>query len=126
MKINFPRQIIKPPIKTIEDVDKTISFLYSHIQSINDCLIQIVSGNLSLSINEKNLPLALVKITMSSGLPRTVVGYGATVIYVSDNAIIDKFAYRSIGDNLLEVTVLFDDDKQHDVVFLTIREKLPI
>lgn len=126
MKINFPRQIIKPPIKTIEDADKAFSFLYSHIQSINDCLIQIVSGNLSLNLNEKNLPLSLVKVNMVSGISKTISGYGATIIYVGDNAIIDKFAYKTIGDNLLEITVLFDDNKQHDIVFLTVREKLPI
>lgn len=126
MKINFSKQIIKPSIKTVEDVDKAFSFLYSHIQSLTDCVSQIVSGNLSLNINEKNLPIALVKVSMVSGIPKTIPGYGATIIYVGDNAIIDRFAYKTISNNLLEITVLFDDNKQHDVVFLTVREKLPI
>jgi hypothetical protein len=64
-------------------------------------------------------------ICVSSGISKAIPGYGAAIVFVGDNAIIDKFAYRTINDNLLEITVLFDDDKAHDVVFLIVNEKLP-
>lgn len=125
MKTNFSKQLVKPEVKTVEDADKAITFLYAHIQSLTDALNQVVDGGLSLARSERNLPLNLVKARVSSGISRTIPGYGAAIVFVSDNAIIDKFAYRSIGDNLLEITVLFDDDKQHDIVFLIVNERLP-
>lgn len=125
MKTTFSKQLVKPQIKTIEDADKAITFLYGHIQSLTDSLNQVVAGGLSLSRTERNLPLNLVKTRVSSGISTTIPGYGATIVFVQDNAIIDKFAYRTIGDNLLEITVLFDDDKAHDIVFLIVNERLP-
>lgn len=125
MKTNFSKQLVKQQIKTIEDADKAITFLYGHIQSLTDSLNQVVDGGLSLSRNEGNLPVNLVRARVSSGISRTIPGYGATIVYVGDNAIVDKFAYRTISENLLEITILFDDDKQHDVVFLIVNERLP-
>ena len=125
MKSNYSRQLVKPAIKSIEDADKTIGFLYGHIQSLTDTLNQVLAGGLSLSRSEGNLPLNLVRARVSSGISRTIPGYGAAIVYVGDNAIVDKFAYRAVGENSLEITVLFDDDKPHDIVFLIINEKLP-
>ncbi len=125
MKTNFSKQLVKQPIKTIEDADKAITFLYGHIQSLTDSLNQVVAGGLSLSRSEGNLPINLVRARVSSGTSRTIPGYGATIVHVGDNAIVDKFAYRTIGENLLEITILFDDDSNHDVVFLIVNEKLP-
>lgn len=125
MKTNFSKQLVKPAIKTVEEADKAISFLYGHVQSLTDTLNQVVNGGLSLSRTDGNLPIQIVRARVSSGISRTLTGYGATIVYVSDNAIVDKFAYRSVSDNLLEITVLFDDDKTHDVVFLIVNEKLP-
>ncbi len=125
MKINYSKQLVKSPIKTVEDADKSIGALYGHIQSLTDTLTQVVGGGLSLDRAESNLPLNLVRARVSSGIPRTIPGYGASIVFVADNAIVDKFAYRSIGEKSLEITMLFDDDKAHDVVFLVINEKLP-
>lgn len=125
MKTNFSKQLVKPQIKTIEDADKTITFLYGHIQSLTDALNQVVNGGLSLSRQDKNLPITLIRSRISSGIPSTIPGYGAAIAFVSDNAIIDKFAYRTVGDNSLEITVLFDDNGTHDVVFLSVNERLP-
>jgi hypothetical protein len=125
MKTNYSKQLVKPDIKTIDDANNVISFLYGHIQSLTDNMTQIVSGGLSLSRAENNLPLQLIRVRVSSGIPKTIPGYGASIVYVGDNAIVDKFAYRSIGDNSLEITVLFDDDEPHDIVFLIVNEKLP-
>lgn len=44
MKTNFSKQLVKQPIKTIEDADKAITFLYGHIQSLTDSLNQVVAG----------------------------------------------------------------------------------
>lgn len=125
MKTNFSKQLVKPEIKKIEDVDKTIAFLYGHIQSLTDAIEQIVDGGLSLDRSERNLPLTTIRTRVSSGVSKTIPGYGAAIIYVSDNAIVDRFAYKTVSDNLLEITVLFDDDKQHDIVFLVVNERLP-
>jgi light-regulated signal transduction histidine kinase (bacteriophytochrome) len=125
MKTNFPKQLVKPQIKTVEEADKAIAFLYGHVQSMTDTLIQVVNGGLSLSRNDSNLPLQLVRARVSSGISRTIPGYGASIAYVGDNAIVDKFAYRQVNENFLEITVLFDDDKTHDVVFLIVTERLP-
>lgn len=125
MKTNFSKQLLKPQIKSIEDADKAFSVLYSHIQSMTDLVTQIIAGGLSLNRAEGNLPISTIRARISSGVPRTIPGYGAAIVFVGDNAIVDKFAYRSIGDNLLEITVLFDDDKPHDIVFLIVNEKLP-
>lgn len=125
MKTNFSKQLVKPTIKTVEDADKAIAFLYGHIQSLTDSLIQVVNGGLSLKRNDSNLPIQLVRVSLSSGISGTLPGYGAAIVFVSDNAIVDKFAYRSISENLLEITVLFDDNKPHDIVFLIVNEKLP-
>lgn len=125
MKTSFSKQLIKPKIAKIEDVDNAFIVLYGHIQSLTDSLNQVVNGGLSLSRTEKNLPLNLVRARVSSGISRTIPGYGASIVFVSDNAIVDKFAYRAIADNLLEITVLFDDDKEHDIVFLVVNERLP-
>jgi len=125
MKTNFSKQLVKPEIKKIEDADKALGVLYGHIQSLTDTINQIVGGGLSLDRSEKNLPLAMVKSRVQSGGSTIIPGYGATILYVSDNAIIDRFAYRTVGDNSLEITVLFDDNKSHDVVFLIVNERLP-
>lgn len=125
MKTNFTKQLVKPEIKKIEDADKAIGVLYGHVQSITDAINQIVAGGLSLDRYEKNLPLTMIKSRVQSGSSTIISGYGASIVYVSDKAIVDRFAYRSVGDNSLEITVLFDDDKTHDVVFLVINEKLP-
>lgn len=125
MKTNFSKQLVKPDIKKIEDADKAITFLYGHIQSLTDTINQIVGGGLSLSRTERNLPLSLISVRVSSGISRTISGYGASIVYVSDNAIVDRFAYKTVDDNLLEITVLFDDDKPHDIVFLVVNERLP-
>lgn len=125
MKTNFSKQLVKPDIKKIEDADKAITFLYGHIQSLTDTINQIVGGGLSLSRTERNLPLSLISARVSSGISRTIPGYGASIVYVSDNAIVDRFAYKTVADNLLEITVLFDDDKPHDIVFLVVNERLP-
>lgn len=125
MKTNFSRQLVKPEVKKIEDADKAITFLYGHIQSLTDTINEIVDGGLSLSRTERNLPLNLVSARVSSGISRTIPGYGATIVFVSDNAIVDRFAYKTVADNLLEITVLFDDDKPHDIVFLVVNERLP-
>lgn len=125
MKTNFSKQLVKPEIKTIEDADKTIAFLYGHIQSLTDALNQVVNGGLSLSRVDKNLPITLIRTRVSSGLPTQIPGYGAALVFVGDNAIIDRFAYRTVGDNLLELTVLFDDNGTHDVVLLSVNERLP-
>jgi hypothetical protein len=125
MKINYSKQLVKPPIKSIEDADKAIGTLYGHIQSLTDTLTQVVGGGLSLARGENNLPMNMLRVSVTSGIPRTIQAYGAAILFVGDNAIIDKFAYRSIGEKSLEITVLFDDDKSHDVVFLIVTEKLP-
>lgn len=125
MKTNFSKQLVKPAIKTVEDADKAIAFLFGHIQSLTDSLNQVVNGGLSLSRSDSNLPIYTIRSRVTSGTSKTIPGHGAAIVYVGDNAIVDKFAYRSIGDNLLEITVLFDDDKTHDVVFLIVNEKLP-
>lgn len=125
MKTNFSKQLVKPQIKTVEDADKAISFLYGHIQSLTDTLNQVVNGGLSLNRQEKNLPITLVKTRITSGISSTIPGYGAAIAFVGDNAIIDKFAYRTVGNNSLEITVLFDDNGTHDIVFLSINERLP-
>jgi hypothetical protein len=126
MKTNFSKQLVKPQIKTVEDADASISFLYGHIQTLTDTIGQIVAGGLSLSKTDGNLPIQLIRARVSSGISRTISGYGASIVFVSDNAIVDKFAYRTITDNLLEITILFDDDGTHDVVFLSIKERLPV
>jgi hypothetical protein len=118
MKTSFPKQLVTPTVKSIEDANKAITFLYNHAQFLTDSLNQVVSGGLSLNPSEGNLPISLIRTRLSSGVSSTIPGYGATIVFVGDNAIIDKFAYRTIRDNLLEITVLFDDDKAHDVVFL--------
>lgn len=125
MKTSFSKQLVKPQIKTLEDADKAFIFLYGHIQSLTDSLNQVVNNGLSLNRFENNLPLNLVRARVSSGISRTIPGYGATIVHVSDNAIVDKFAYRTVNDNLLEITVLFDDNKDHDIVFLIVNERLP-
>jgi len=125
MKTNFSKQLVKPSIKTIEDADKAITSLYGHIQSMTDSLNQIVGGGLSLNRSESNLPIYTIRSRVTSGSAKTIPGYGATIIFVGDNAIVDRFAYRSVSENLLEITVLFDDDKSHDVVFLIVNERLP-
>lgn len=125
MKTNFSKQLVKPPIKTVEDADKAITFLVGHIQTLTDSINQIVGGGLSLDRSDANLPIYTLRSRVTSGSSKTIPGYGAAIVFVGDNAIVDKFAYRSIGDNLLEITVLFDDDKTHDVVFLIIGERLP-
>lgn len=125
MKTNFSKQLVKPQIKTIEDIDKTINFLYGHIQSLTDAINQIVAGGLSLDRFEKNLPLNLIKTTVTSGNSIIIPGYGASVVFVSDRAIIEKIAYTTLNDNSLEITILFDDDKSHDVIFLVVNERLP-
>ena len=125
MKTNFSKQLVKPQIKTVEEADKAISFLYGHIQSLTDALNQVVDGGLSLNRNDKNLPISLVRTRVSSGQPTKIPGYGAALVFVGDNAIIDRFAYRTVGDNLLELTVLFDDNGTHDVVLLSVNERLP-
>lgn len=125
MKTNFSKQLVKQPIKTIEDADKAITFLYGHIQSLTDSLNQVVAGGLSLSRSEGNLPINLYRVGVNSGVSLTIPGYGASIVFVGDNAIVEKFAYRTISENLLEITILFDDDSNHDVVFLIVNEKLP-
>lgn len=125
MKTNFSKQLVKAEIKKIEDVDKAYAYLLGHVQSLTDALNQVVDGGLSLNRADKNLPISMIRARVSSGISRTIPGYGATIVYVGDNAIVDKFAYRTVADNLLEITVLFDDDKQHDIVFLVVNEKLP-
>lgn len=125
MKTNFSKQLVKPTIKTVEDADKAITFLFGHIQSLTDSLNEVVDGGLSLNRGESNLPMYTLRSRVTSGSSKTIPGYGAAIIFVGDNAIVDKFAYRSVGDNLLEITVLFDDDKTHDVVFLIVNERLP-
>lgn len=125
MKTNYSKQLIKGPVKSIEDAENVINYLFGHVQSLTDTINQIVAGGLSLSRTEKNLPLTLIKASVTSGISRTIPGYGAAIVFVSDNAIVDKFAYRTISENLLEITILFDDDKTHEVVFLAVNEKLP-
>lgn len=125
MKTNFSKQLVKPTIKTVEDADKAITFLFGHIQSLTDSLNQVVNGGLSLNRGEQNLPVYTLRTQVTSGSAKTIPGYGAAIVFVGDNAIVDRFAYRSIGDNLLEITVLFDDDRTHDVVFLIVNERLP-
>lgn len=125
MKTSYTKQLVKPQIKTIEDADKAITFLYGHIQSLTDSLTQVVNGGLSLNKSEQNLPITLIRARVNSGVSRTIPGYGATIVFVQDNAIVEKFAYRTVADNLLEITVLFDDNKTHDIVFLIVNERLP-
>jgi hypothetical protein len=125
MKPNFSKQLIKPPIKNIEDADKAITYLLGHIQSMTDTIGLMLNGGLTLNRSDNNLPVYMIRTRVSSGISKAIPGYGAAIVFVGDNAIIDKFAYRTINDNLLEITVLFDDDKAHDVVFLIVNEKLP-
>lgn len=125
MKTNFSKQLVKQPIKSIEDADKTITNLIGHIQSLTDVIDQIVAGGLSLNRSEQNLPLSLIRTRVNSGISKTIPGYGASVVYVSDKSSISSFSYKTISDNLLEITVIFDDDKPHDIVFLIVNERLP-
>lgn len=125
MKTNFSKQLVKPQITTTEEADKAITFLYGHIQSLTDTINQIVGGGLSLSRTEQNLPLNLVRARVSSGISRTIPGYGASIVYAADGASVESFSYRTISDNSLEITVVFNDDKTHDIVFLVVNERLP-
>lgn len=125
MKFNFSKNLVKPQINTIEDIDRTLNYLYQHTQSLTDTLIQVINGGLSLSREDSNLPISILKSRLTSGIPVSIPAYGATIVYVGDNAIIDKFAYRTVGQKNLEVTVLFDDDGTHDIVFLVVNERLP-
>jgi hypothetical protein len=125
MKTNYSKQLVTPNMKTLEDSHKAIQFLYGHIQSLTDSLEQVVNGGLSLSVRDQNLPIATLRARLSSGNPTVIPAYGAAIIYVSDNAIVDRFAYRTVGQKSLEVTVLFDDNGIHDIVFLVVNERLP-
>lgn len=125
MKTNFSNQLVKPEIKKIEDADKAFGFLYGHIQSMTDIINEIVQGGLSLNRFEHNLPIVTVKSRIRSGGSTIIPGYGAAILYVSDQASINQFTYRTIGDNSLEITVVFNDDKTHDIVFLVVNERLP-
>lgn len=125
MKPNFSKQLVKPPIKTLEDADKAITYLLGHIQSMTDTISLMLNGGLTLSRSDNNLPVYTIRTRVSSGISKAIPGYGAAIVFVGDNAIVDKFAYRSVNDNLLEITILFDDNKAHDVVFLIVNEKLP-
>ena len=125
MKTNYSKQLVTPQMKTLEDSHKAITFLYGHIQSLTDSLEQVVNGGLSLNVREQNLPIATLRARLSSGSPTLIPAYGAAIIYVGDNAIVDRFAYRSVGQKSLEVTVLFDDNGIHDIVFLVVNERLP-
>lgn len=125
MKTNYSKQLVTPDMKTLEDSHRAIQFLYGHIQSLTDSLEQVVNGGLSLSVRDQNLPIATLRARLSSGSPTVIPAYGAAIIYVSDNAIVDRFAYRTVGQKSLEVTVLFDDNGIHDIVFLVVNERLP-
>ena len=125
MKPSFSKQLIKGEIKTLEDADKVINYFYNHIQTLTDTIGLMLNGGLTLNRSDNNLPLYTIRTRVSSGISKAIPGYGASIVFVGDNAIVDKFAYRSVNDNLLEITILFDDNKAHDVVFLIVNEKLP-
>jgi hypothetical protein len=125
MKGNYSKQLITPTVKKIEDADTAFKVLYGHVQSLTDTLNQVLTGGLSLQPTESNLPLNLVRVRVTSGVPKAFPGYGASIVFVSDNAIVEKYSYRLIAEKSLEITVLFDDDKSHDVVLLIVNERLP-
>ncbi len=125
MKTNYSKQLVTPELKTLEDSHKAIKFLYGHIQSLTDSLERVVNGGLSLNAQDQNLPIGTIRARLSSGISTLIPGYGAAIIYVGDNAIVDRFAYRTVGQKSVEVTVLFDDNGTHDIVFLVVNERLP-
>lgn len=90
-----------------------------HLLALTQDVLSVINGGLSFA--DGNLPLSLYRKRVSSGVPFEVTGFGAAVMFSSANLL--KYKTKLLKNNLLRVTMEFDE-AQSDVVLLITKETI--